>query len=172
MCTQAEVGDGSCPWTWTFECWTVIGPWVLTRDLPCHIYLRSSQPYGGRRLSTDHRLDQNRFLSNFQNSHACRNARNQVACPSLPSPTTTMSALDLDWMSDSDLDSTSDSDLDSLYNLRAKYSRFRILVIGRANAGKMTLLQKSATQPRILVYMTRMIRIWRVFHRAGYEVSF
>ena len=28
------------------------------------------------------------------------------------------------------------------YNLRAKYSRFRILVIGRANAGKTTLLQR------------------------------
>ena len=28
------------------------------------------------------------------------------------------------------------------YNLRAKYTRFRILVIGRANAGKTTLLQR------------------------------
>ena len=28
------------------------------------------------------------------------------------------------------------------YELRMKYSRFRILVIGRANAGKTTLLQK------------------------------
>ena len=28
------------------------------------------------------------------------------------------------------------------YDLRAKYKRFRILVIGRANAGKTTLLQK------------------------------
>jgi len=33
------------------------------------------------------------------------------------------------------------SDLDP-YDLRKKYSRFRILVIGRANAGKTTLLQK------------------------------
>ena len=38
-----KVGDRSCPWTWTFECWTVIGPRVLTRDLPCRVYLRSSQ---------------------------------------------------------------------------------------------------------------------------------
>ena len=29
-----------------------------------------------------------------------------------------------------------------LYNLRTKYTRFRILVIGRANAGKTTLLQR------------------------------
>ena len=29
-----------------------------------------------------------------------------------------------------------------LYDLRAKYTRFRILVIGRANAGKTTLLQR------------------------------
>jgi GTPase SAR1 family protein len=28
------------------------------------------------------------------------------------------------------------------YNLREKYTRFRILVIGRANAGKTTLLQR------------------------------
>ena len=28
------------------------------------------------------------------------------------------------------------------YNLRAKYTHFRILVIGRANAGKTTLLQR------------------------------
>jgi GTPase SAR1 family protein len=28
------------------------------------------------------------------------------------------------------------------YELRAKYTRFRILVIGRANAGKTTLLQR------------------------------
>ena len=28
------------------------------------------------------------------------------------------------------------------YDLRAKYKRFRILVIGRANAGKTTLLQR------------------------------
>jgi GTP-binding protein EngB required for normal cell division len=28
------------------------------------------------------------------------------------------------------------------YDLRAKYTRFRILVIGRANAGKTTLLQR------------------------------
>lgn len=34
------------------------------------------------------------------------------------------------------------SDLDSAYDLRAKYTRFRILVIGRANAGKTTLLQR------------------------------
>jgi len=33
------------------------------------------------------------------------------------------------------------SDLDP-YDLRMKYSRFRILVIGRANAGKTTLLQR------------------------------
>ena len=33
------------------------------------------------------------------------------------------------------------SDLDP-YNLRAKYTQFRILVIGRANAGKTTLLQR------------------------------
>jgi GTPase SAR1 family protein len=33
------------------------------------------------------------------------------------------------------------SDLDP-YVLRAKYTRFRILVIGRANAGKTTLLQR------------------------------
>ena len=33
------------------------------------------------------------------------------------------------------------SDLD-LYELRARYTRFRILVIGRANAGKTTLLQR------------------------------
>jgi predicted GTPase len=37
---------------------------------------------------------------------------------------------------------TTMSDLDSPYDLRAKYSRFRILVIGRANAGKTTLLQR------------------------------
>ena len=30
----------------------------------------------------------------------------------------------------------------SPYDLRAKYTRFRILVIGRANAGKTTLLQR------------------------------
>ena len=29
-----------------------------------------------------------------------------------------------------------------IYDLRAKYTRFRILVIGRANAGKTTLLQR------------------------------
>ena len=29
-----------------------------------------------------------------------------------------------------------------LYDLRAKYTHFRILVIGRANAGKTTLLQR------------------------------
>ena len=28
------------------------------------------------------------------------------------------------------------------YDLRAKYTRFRILVIGRANAGKTTILQR------------------------------
>ena len=28
------------------------------------------------------------------------------------------------------------------YDLRAKYTRFRILVIGRANAGKTTLLKR------------------------------
>ena len=28
------------------------------------------------------------------------------------------------------------------YDLRSKYTRFRILVIGRANAGKTTLLQR------------------------------
>ena len=28
------------------------------------------------------------------------------------------------------------------YNLRAKYTHFRILVIGRANAGKTTILQR------------------------------
>ena len=33
------------------------------------------------------------------------------------------------------------SDLDP-YKLREKYTRFRILVIGRANAGKTTLLQR------------------------------
>jgi GTPase SAR1 family protein len=33
------------------------------------------------------------------------------------------------------------SDLDPYY-LRAKFTRFRILVIGRANAGKTTLLQR------------------------------
>ena len=43
---------------------------------------------------------------------------------SLPLPTTTM-------MNDSDP-----------YDLRAKYTHFRILVIGRANAGKTTLLQR------------------------------
>ena len=42
---------------------------------------------------------------------------------SLPLPTTTMSDYDP-------------------YKLRAKYTRFRILVIGRANAGKTTLLQR------------------------------
>ena len=34
---------------------------------------------------------------------------------------------------------TTDSDP---YDLRAKYTHFRILVIGRANAGKTTLLQR------------------------------
>jgi GTP-binding protein EngB required for normal cell division len=34
------------------------------------------------------------------------------------------------------------SNLDEAYDLRAKYTRFRILVIGRANAGKTTLLQR------------------------------
>ena len=33
------------------------------------------------------------------------------------------------------------SDIDP-YDLRAKYTHFRILVIGRANAGKTTLLQR------------------------------
>ena len=42
----------------------------------------------------------------------------------LPRPTTTMP-----------------SDTDP-YDLRAKYTHFRILVIGRANAGKTTLLQR------------------------------
>ena len=37
--------------------------------------------------------------------------------------------------------STTMSDLDP-YKLRMKYKRFRILVIGRANAGKTTLLQR------------------------------
>ena len=37
------------------------------------------------------------------------------------------------------------------YDLRATYTCFRILVIGRANAGKATLLQQSATQPMIRV---------------------
>ena len=41
-----------------------------------------------------------------------------------PSPTTTM-------MTDSDP-----------YDFRAKYTHFRVLVIGRANAGKTTLLQR------------------------------
>ena len=36
----------------------------------------------------------------------------------------------------------SDRDIQANYNLRAKYTRFRILVIGRANAGKTTLLQR------------------------------
>ena len=36
----------------------------------------------------------------------------------------------------------SDRDLQATYDLRAKYTRFRILVIGRANAGKTTLLQR------------------------------
>ena len=54
----------------------------------------------------------------------------------------TMSNSDVDTMSNSDLDKTSDSDLDPVYDLRKRYSRFRILVIGRANAGKTTLLQK------------------------------
>ena len=36
---------------------------------------------------------------------------------------------------------TTMSDLNP-YELRAKYTRFRILVIGRANAGKTTLLQR------------------------------
>jgi len=54
----------------------------------------------------------------------------------------TRSISDVDTMSNSDPDTTSDSDLDPVYDLRAKYSRFRILVIGRANAGKTTLLQK------------------------------
>ena len=36
----------------------------------------------------------------------------------------------------------SDPDLHAAYDLRAKYTRFRILVIGRANAGKTTLLQR------------------------------
>ena len=43
--------------------------------------------------------------------------------PSLPPQTTTMSDR-------------------NAYDLRAKYTRFRILVIGRANAGKTTLLQR------------------------------
>ena len=34
------------------------------------------------------------------------------------------------------------SNFDSVYELREKYSHFRILVIGRANAGKTTLLQR------------------------------
>ena len=37
---------------------------------------------------------------------------------------------------------TTTSILDPAYDLRAKYTRFRILVIGRANAGKTTLLQR------------------------------
>jgi GTP-binding protein EngB required for normal cell division len=53
-----------------------------------------------------------------------------------------MSDSDPDMMSDSDLDMMSDSDLDPLEDLRTKYSCFRILVIGRANAGKTTLLQR------------------------------
>ena len=36
----------------------------------------------------------------------------------------------------------SDRDLQATYDIRAKYTRFRILVIGRANAGKTTLLQR------------------------------
>ena len=36
----------------------------------------------------------------------------------------------------------SDRDHQATYDLRAKYTRFRILVIGRANAGKTTLLQR------------------------------
>ena len=36
----------------------------------------------------------------------------------------------------------SSRDLQATYDLRAKYTRFRILVIGRANAGKTTLLQR------------------------------
>ena len=39
------------------------------------------------------------------------------------------------------LPTTTMSDYDP-YELRAKYTRFRILVIGRANAGKTTLLQR------------------------------
>ena len=42
---------------------------------------------------------------------------------------------------DSLLPTTKMSDRDH-YDLRAKYTRFRILVIGRANAGKTTLLQR------------------------------
>ena len=33
------------------------------------------------------------------------------------------------------------------YDLRAKYTHFRILVIGRANAGKTTLLQRVCNTP-------------------------
>ena len=36
----------------------------------------------------------------------------------------------------------SDRDLQVTYQLRVKYTCFRILVIGRANAGKTTLLQR------------------------------
>ena len=48
------------------------------------------------------------------------------------------------------------------YDLRAKYTYFRILVIGRANAGKNDAPAMSLTQPRILV-SSKTITTWRVF---------
>jgi len=167
-----KVGDRSCPWTWTYECWTVIGPRVLARDLPCDVYLRSSQAEKMvRREKTwkcwlmpaetcDYRLDQNRFLSNFHTPAEVQ----QVACPSLLPPTTTMS--------DSDLETISNSDLDPVYNLRMRYSRFRILVIGRANAGKTTLLQKVCNTTEDPCIYDENDQNLASIHRAEDEFSF
>jgi hypothetical protein len=60
--------------------------------------------------------------------------------------------------------------------LRAKFTRFRIrvLLIGRANAGKMMLPQRvcNATEDSDSCnyeIMTRMIRTWRVFRLTCYQ---
>ena len=55
------------------------------------------------------------------------------------------------------------SDLDP-YDLRAKYTHFRILVIGRANAGKTTLLQRvcnTTEDPCIYDDNKNLVRIHR-----------
>ena len=48
-------------------------------------------------------------------------------------------------------------------DLRAKYTRFRILVIGRANAGKTTLLQRVCNTTEDPCIYDDNKNFWRVF---------
>ena len=73
---------------------------------------------------------------------------------------------------DSASDSDSASDPDATYNLRNKYSRFRILVIGRANAGKTTLLQRVCNTTEDPCIYDQTGQNLASVHRAEDEFSF